>query len=69
MEFIFLFLATIIVAALAIRILAWFIKFIYNVSPAILLWVIVIAAIFYYENKPDINTKDMNAGITKSIKD
>lgn len=65
-------IATVIGIAIGIRLSLWLVRFIYNAAPAIVLWALLIGAIFYYEAQENNNRinlqKDYNAGATQSVK-
>lgn len=49
MIWIFYIFVALIVWAFAIRVLIWFAKFIYSIAPILILWGIILLAIFYYD--------------------
>lgn len=70
MEIIIFAIGAMILTAVAIRLISWFFKLVYEISPFILIWAIILLLMYAVEtNHEPYNMKDNNATIARTTED
>ena len=68
MIWLFYIFAALIIWAFATRVLVWFVKFIYNIAPTLVLWALILLVVFYFDiqNKKSQEELRKDAGIART---